>query len=71
MWSPTSPQLLISSSRPHNRDNPGDMDLTPNQIEELEAALEKLAALDPALLPEPVTELADLLSRLLDQLEGT
>jgi hypothetical protein len=47
------------------------MDLTPNQIEELEAALEKLAALDPALLPEPVSELADLLSRLLDQLEGT
>jgi hypothetical protein len=46
------------------------MDLTQGQIEELEAALEKLVALDPALLPEPAAELADLLSRLLDQLEG-
>jgi hypothetical protein len=47
------------------------MDLTQSQIEELEEALEKLVALDPALLPEPATQLADLLSRLLDQLEGS
>ncbi|MCI0425735.1 MAG: hypothetical protein L0Z49_02510 [Actinobacteria bacterium] len=45
------------------------MDLTPYQIEELETALEKLAALDPALLPGPAAELADLLSRILDELE--
>jgi hypothetical protein len=45
------------------------MDLTPAQIDELEAALERLAGLDPALLPAPAAELADLLSKILDELE--
>jgi hypothetical protein len=45
------------------------MDLTPTQIEELEAALEKMSRLDPALLPEPASELAELLSKILDELE--
>ncbi len=47
----------------------GDMDLTRVQIEELESALEKMASIDPSLLPEPVTELADLLNTILDSLE--
>lgn len=47
------------------------MELTSEQIEELEKALEKMSGLDPAELPGPATELADLLSRLLEQLEGS
>jgi hypothetical protein len=45
------------------------MDLTPTQIEELETALEKLSTLDPALLPDPAVELAEVLSRILGELE--
>ena len=45
------------------------MDLTTEQIEELEGALERMADLDPALLPGPATELADLLNTILDNLD--
>jgi hypothetical protein len=45
------------------------MDLTENQIEELETALEELQTVDPADLPEPAAQLADLLGRILDGLE--
>ncbi|MFQ5523180.1 MAG: hypothetical protein ACE5F5_06335 [Acidimicrobiia bacterium] len=47
------------------------MDLTQEQIEELEATLERLEELDPAALPEPARELADLLGRILDELESS
>jgi len=47
------------------------MELTPDQIDELETVLKKMADLDPAQLPPPATELADLLSRILEQLEGS
>lgn len=46
------------------------MNLTESQIVELEEALEKLQDLDPASLPGPASELAELLSRILDQLES-
>lgn len=46
------------------------MDLTRDQIEELEAALSRLEQVDPAALPGPAAELAELLGRILDQLEG-
>jgi hypothetical protein len=42
------------------------MDLSPEQIEEINLALEKLETMDPADLPEPAAELVQLLSRLLD-----
>jgi len=45
------------------------MDLTQSQIEELEAALERLDDLDPASLPEPAQELAEILGRILDESE--
>jgi len=45
------------------------MDLTESQIGELETALEELETIDPASLPEPAARLADLLSRILDDLE--
>lgn len=47
------------------------MELSPEQVDELEGALERLSNLDPASLPPPATELADLLSRILEQLEGS
>lgn len=43
------------------------MDLSPEQIEEIERALEKLETLDPAELPEPAAELAALLTGLLEE----
>ncbi len=46
------------------------MDLSQEQIEELEAALERLEALEPEALPEPARELAELLGRMLDELES-
>jgi hypothetical protein len=46
------------------------MDLTRDQIEELEAALVRLEEVDPASLPGPAADLAELLGRILDQLEG-
>lgn len=45
------------------------MEIDEAQIEAIEAALEKLEQMDPADLPEPAAELADLLGRLLEQLE--
>ena len=45
------------------------MDLTESQIEDLEAALLCLEDIDPASLPEPAAELADLLGRILEELE--
>lgn len=45
------------------------MDLNKQQIDELEAALERLNQLDPALLPDPAADLAELLGRILDNLE--
>jgi len=47
------------------------MNLSDTQIEELENALSQLEQLDPASLPEPAAELAELLSRILDELEST
>ena len=47
------------------------MDLSESQIEELETALEQLEAVDPASLPEPAAQLADLLSMILDDLGQT
>lgn len=46
------------------------MDLTRDQIEELEIALARLEEVDPAELPGPAAELAELLGRILDQLEA-
>ncbi len=45
------------------------MDLTESQIEQLELALQQLAQLDPADLPEPAAQLAELLSKMLDETE--
>ncbi len=45
------------------------MEIDQTQIEAIETALEKLEQMDPAELPEPAAELADLLGRLLEQLE--
>jgi hypothetical protein len=42
------------------------MDLSPEQIDEINLALAKLETVDPADLPEPAAELVDLLSRLLE-----
>ncbi|MGH8945183.1 MAG: hypothetical protein ACRDVL_03440 [Acidimicrobiia bacterium] len=47
------------------------MELTPSQVDEIERALERLETVDPADLPEPAAELADLLSRLLDGMESS
>lgn len=46
------------------------MDLSREQIEEFEEALSRLEALDPALVPEPAAQLAELLGRILDDLEA-
>ncbi len=43
------------------------MDLSPEQIEEIETALGRLEDLDPAELPEPAAELVELLNRLLEE----
>ena len=45
------------------------MELDEAQIEEIEAALETLEQMDPAELPEPAAELAELLGRILEDLE--
>jgi len=67
--SPTFPQPLIWLSSVSRRHNRGDMDLSPDQVEEIELMLEKLETLDPADLPEPAAELVDLLARILDDRE--
>lgn len=45
------------------------MSLNADQIAAIEAALQKLEVVDPAELPEPAAELADLLNRILDGME--
>jgi hypothetical protein len=45
------------------------MDLTQDQIDKLEAALARLEELDPAEVPEPAAELADLLGSILEESE--
>lgn len=45
------------------------MELNESQISEIEGALEELETLDPAELPEPAAKLADLLGRILEDLE--
>ncbi|MEX1126845.1 MAG: hypothetical protein WD895_03465 [Acidimicrobiia bacterium] len=45
------------------------MDLTQDQIEQIEAILARLAELDPAELPEPAAELANLLGAILEEQE--
>lgn len=45
------------------------MNLTDAQVEELEKALQQLDQLDPASLPEPAAELANLLGQILDELD--
>ncbi len=47
------------------------MELSQSQVEEIESALQRLEEVDPADLPEPAAELADLLSRLLDGMESS
>jgi hypothetical protein len=49
-------------------DNP-DMELSQDQVEKLEAALTRLEELDPAELPEPAAELANLLGSILEESE--
>lgn len=46
------------------------MELTPEQVEEIERALDKLEILDPADLPDPAAELVALLSEILDETES-
>lgn len=43
------------------------MDLTPNQIEEIEAKLAQLEEIDAAELPGPAAELVALLSQILEE----
>jgi hypothetical protein len=45
------------------------MELSQDQIERLESVLARLADLDPAELPEPAAELADLLGAILEEEE--
>jgi len=63
----TSTPFMRQTTGGHNRPN---MNLSDTQIEELENALSQLEQLDPASLPEPAAELAELLSRILDELEA-
>lgn len=64
----TSERRSISFSKEGN--NP-TMDINDTQLAELEEALKRLEDLDPADLPEPAAELADLLSRILDEMESS
>ncbi|HEU4916289.1 MAG TPA: hypothetical protein VFV13_06970 [Acidimicrobiia bacterium] len=47
------------------------MDITQEQLEKLEAVLARLEELDPAEVPEPAAELADLLGSILEESETT
>ena len=47
------------------------MDLTQDQIDKLEAALARLEELDPAHVPEPAAELAEILGSILEESEPT
>lgn len=65
---PTSRRPWIWSSpvgKRHNR----LMELTPEQVREIEEKLEELERLDPAEMPKPAAELAAILGRLLDEAE--
>ncbi len=44
------------------------MDLTPEQIAEIEALLARIEELDAAAVPEPAAQLAEVLGRILDDL---
>jgi len=46
------------------------MDLSPEQIEAIEAKLSELTELDPAELPGPAAELVELLNEILEESEG-
>ncbi len=46
------------------------MDLTQDQIAEIESALGKLEEVDPAALPEPAAALASLLNAILEDTES-
>lgn len=45
------------------------MDLTPDQVSQIEEALKKLEEMDPAALPEPAAQLAELLGEILESTE--
>jgi hypothetical protein len=47
------------------------MDLSPELVEELELALQRLETIDPADLPEPAADLVDLLSRILEETDDS
>ncbi len=47
------------------------MELSQDQIEQLEAALARLGEVDPANLPEPAADLADLLGAILEEDESS
>lgn len=47
------------------------MDLTPEEVEEIEAMLGQLETVDPADLPGPAAELVALLSRILEESDET
>ena len=46
------------------------MELTPELVAELETLLAQIEELDPAQVPEPASQLADILGRILDGLGG-
>jgi len=46
------------------------MDLTQEQVDQIEALLGRLAQVDPAELPEPAAELANLLGSILEEGEN-
>lgn len=47
------------------------MDLTPEEVDEIESMLDQLETVDPADLPEPAAELVALLSRILEESDET
>jgi hypothetical protein len=47
------------------------MNISEQDLTVIEEKLKEIAELDPAELPEPAAELADLLSSLLDQVEAS
>jgi len=47
------------------------MDLTPEQLSQIEEALKRLEEVDPAALPEPAAELAELLGSILESTESS
>ena len=47
------------------------MDLTPEEVDEIESMLDQLEKVDPADLPEPAAELVALLSKILEESDDT